>query len=399
VRLLLSNGQTTERIVRAAGRIGGHFDMSVTVIPSWNETALSITTPRGTHRELVAAPPAFVDMRKVGSTLLLVNEVCEGRRDTDAALPELGTIARLPPVSAARFVTMAAAGAAALAVVFGGTRVAELLLIAVSAGLGAGLRRVLAKISRNLFLQPLAAALLAGLIASVSLRQTFGPMSSLVAVCPCMILVPGPHLLNGALDLVRGRIPLGMARICYASVTILMICTGLLVGLALGGASLPIDAPSAATPLVVDALAAGIAVLAYGTFFNMSWAMLPIPVAIGMAAHALRWALLGLAHASLSLGAFVACALVGLLMTPITERLRLPFAGCAFASVVSIIPGVFLFRMAGALVDIVAKGNAGAPQLIPAAVSDGMTALTILVAMAAGIIIPKLLIEGRADRR
>jgi uncharacterized membrane protein YjjP (DUF1212 family) len=398
VRLLLSNGQTTERTVRAAERIGGHFGMGVAVFPGWGETGLRITTPQGTRDELVAATPAGVDMLKVTATLSLVDEVCEGRRQTDAAIAELDAVARLPPVSIVRFVSMAAAGAAALGVVFGATRIPELLLIAVAAGFGALLRRGLAKISHNLFVQPLAAALLAGVIGAVALRQTFSPMSSLVAVCPCMVLVPGPHLLNGGLDLVRGRIPLGMARIGYASVIIVMVCTGLLVGLALGGASLPIDEPSAATPLVFDALAAGIAVLAYGTFFNMTWTMLPIPVVIGMSAHALRWALIGLAHASLPLGAFVACLLVGLLMTPIADRLHLPFAGCAFASVVSLIPGVFLFRMAGTLVDIVAEGGAAPPSLVSTAVSDGTTALTILVAMAAGLILPKMLIEGRSER-
>jgi uncharacterized membrane protein YjjP (DUF1212 family) len=396
VRLLLSNGQTTERTVRAAERIGGHFGLSVAVFPSWGETGIRITTPQGTRDELVAATPAGVDMRKVTATSRLVDAVCVGRRQAETALAELETVARLSPVSTVRFAFMAAAGAAALAVVFGATRVQELLLIAVAAGLGGLLRRGIGKISRNLFVQPLAAALLAGIIGAVALRQTFGPMSSLVAVCPCMVLVPGPHLLNGGLDLVRGRIPLGMARIGYAGMTILMVCTGLLVGLALGGASLPIDEPSTSPPLIFDALAAGIAVLAYGTFFNMAWATLPIPVVIGMAAHASRWALISLAHASLPLGAFVACLLVGLLMTPIAERLHLPFAGCAFASVVSLIPGVFLFRMAGTLVRIVAEGSAASPTLISAAVSDGATALIILIAMAAGLILPKMLIERRA---
>jgi len=398
MRLLLSNGQTTERMVRAAERLGRHFGMDVAVFPGWGETGLRITIPQGSYNELVAAMPAGVDMRKVTATLSLVDEVCESGRPVDAALAELESIAKLPPVSAVRLASMAAAGAAALAVVFGATQVPELLLIAVSAGLGGLLRRGLGKLNPNLFVQPLGAALLAGLIGAAALRQIFGPMSSLAAVCPCMVLVPGPHFLNGGLDLVRGRIPLGMTRIVYASVITLMVCTGLLVGLALGGASLPVDEPTAATPLLFDALAAGVAVLAYGSFFNMAWSMLPIPVAIGMSAHALRWAVITLTHASLPLGAFVACLLVGLLMTPIAERLHLPFAGCAFASVVSLIPGVFLFRMAGTLVSIVAGGGAASSNLVSSAASDGATALVILVAMAAGLIVPKMLLEGRSER-
>jgi hypothetical protein len=37
---------------------------------------------------------------------------------------------------------------------------------------------------------------------------------------------------------------------------------------------------------------------------------------------------------------------VGIIITPIADQMRLPFAGLAFASVMSLIPGVFLFRMA-----------------------------------------------------
>ena len=38
----------------------------------------------------------------------------------------------------------------------------------------------------------------------------------LIAVCPCMVLVPGPHILNGAIDLMRTRVALGIARLGYA---------------------------------------------------------------------------------------------------------------------------------------------------------------------------------------
>jgi uncharacterized membrane protein YjjB (DUF3815 family) len=185
----------------------------------------------------------------------------------------------------------------------------------------------------------------------------------------------------------------------YAGLTILVICIGLLLGLTIGGASLPVDAPTVAVPLAFDVLAAGVAVLAYGTFFAMPWRMLPIPVVIGMGAHALHWSLIDVVHASPALGAFGACLLVGILTTPIADRLRLPFAGCAFASTVSLIPGAFLFRMSGILVDIVGAGGAAPPSLMTEAVADGVTALMILVAMAAGLIIPKLLMDGRSPQR
>jgi len=79
-------------------------------------------------------------------------------------------------------------------------------------------------------------------------------------------------------------------------------------------------------------------------------------------------------------------------MTPIADWLHLPFAGCAFASVVSIIPGVFLFRMADALVKLVSADISDSASLLVTAVADGTTAVIILVAMAAGLIIPKMVI-------
>jgi hypothetical protein len=81
-------------------------------------------------------------------------------------------------------------------------------------------------------------------------------------------------------------------------------------------------------------------------------------------------------------------------LTPIADRLRLPFAAVGFASVVSLIPGVFLFRMAGGLVDLIAPSGRASPDLLLSVVTDGMTAVLIFLAMAFGLIAPKLLIEG-----
>ena len=121
--------------------------------------------------------------------------------------------------------------------------------------------------------------------------------------------------------------------------------------------------------------------------------MLPIPILIGMLAHAARWATISLAGGSVETGALVACLLVGILITPIADRLRLPFAAFAFASVVSLIPGVFLFRMGGGLVELAALGGKASPDLLLATIADGSTAILVMLAMALGLIFPKMLIE------
>src|SRR5205807_4132841 len=202
----------------------------------------------------------------------------------------------------------------------------SLLLIAASAAVGALVRHWLSGFSGNPFIQPLCAAAIAGAVAGAAGRLQVSEAITLIAFCPCMVLVPGPHLLNGTIDLARARIALGASRIGYTSLITVMICTGLLVGLSLGGVTLAVSGPSHAVPLGYDVIAAGVAVAAYGTFFAMPWRMLPIPILIGMLAHALRWAAISLAGASVATGALVACLVVGTLTTPIADRLRLPFA-------------------------------------------------------------------------
>lgn len=390
--LLFVDGQTTERMTDALERLGKALGFHTAVFPGWGQLVIQIDGPAGSHHLVTAAKPAGVHMGKVAATTAAIDEFWAGKIDAPMLAARLAAIAKYPPASLLRFALLAGAGAAALGVIFGTVHPLSLLLIALSAIIGAVLRRWLAGLSGNLFVQPLCAALVAGVIGAIAVRLQLSSASRLIAVCPCMILVPGPHLLNGMLDITRGRIPLGASRFFYACIIILMICAGLLAGLALGGISLPVAGPSHPDELGYDVIAAGVAVAAYGTFFSMPWRTLTIPILMGMTAHAFRWVMMSVEGASLEAGAFAACLLVGIVATPIAARLRLPFAAFAFASVVSLIPGVFLFRMAGGLVGLVTLGTNAPLSLLLGTITDGTTAFLTLMAMAFGLLVPKLII-------
>jgi uncharacterized membrane protein YjjP (DUF1212 family) len=390
-RTLFENGQTTERVVRTIAHLAGVLGSKASIIPDWGKLTVIVETALGPREQVLPITPTKIDIRKVGETMRVINQLLASEIDVTAARQSIERISHEGPVSLIRFALLSAAGAAGLGVIFGSTDPVSLTLIGFSAGAGACVRRWLGGWHANYFFHPMAAALLASIVAAIAYRLQPNLPFRLIAGVPCLMLIPGAHILNGALDLVRARMTLGIARLTFAMMNILAICFGLSLGVVLFGLTIPPAAPAQPVPFLYDVIAAGVAAAAFATAFAMPWRMIPITMIIGMIAHAVRWLAManGLDPAA---AALIASFVAGVMITPIVDWLQMPFAGVGFASVVALIPGSIIIRVAGGMLLLVKLGAQAPPDLPSRVLADVVTAFLIIAGIMLGLILPTLMI-------
>src|SRR6478609_526532 len=116
-RLLFQNGQTTHATLGATARLADALGFQATVFPRLDSLTIRFADGSGTRHEIVGIDHVNVDMSKVVAVGQIIDDVCDGRLEANAALNALQEVTRSPPVPLAIFASMAGAGAAALGVI------------------------------------------------------------------------------------------------------------------------------------------------------------------------------------------------------------------------------------------------------------------------------------------
>src|SRR5262245_27870300 len=125
-QVLHVNGQSTEETTAAAERLGHTLGLRGGIIPRWGELQFQARDPEAQLVSIRRADPTGVDMDRVVSAMGAVEDLDAGRLAPSALRAAFATISRMPPAPTWLFTLAAAAGAAALAVLFGVQHLAEI---------------------------------------------------------------------------------------------------------------------------------------------------------------------------------------------------------------------------------------------------------------------------------
>ncbi|WP_298744373.1 threonine/serine exporter ThrE family protein [uncultured Microbacterium sp.] len=335
-----------------------------------------------------------VDATKITELKRLTNDLTPGmtHRDVQRRLDAIEHLPHQYPV-ALRVLAAALACAAFALLNNGGWQ--EFVAVGVAAAAGQGVRMLVHRLHTNEFLLVFASAVTA-LLVYLAVAQVFtlvglpGGQHDAALTSAVLYLVPGFALVTGALDLARLDLNAGIARVVYAA--LILLATGTAVwGVAAifqttvtQTASPQFDEPVLS---VMRLLAGFVGVLGFALLFSTPWAIALAAAALGAAANVGRLSLVD-AGVTPPAAAAAAALAVGLGAFFVSDRLRAARVTITVPAVLIMVPGAAAYRSIAGIID----GDT------LAAIQNGFTAVFVVVALAIGLTVARVLTEREWSR-
>jgi uncharacterized membrane protein YjjP (DUF1212 family) len=322
-----------------------------------------------------------------------VHEILElvrlGKLEPATALAHLRTVeADTPRHSRWVAIVILGAAAASLAGILGAD-FGAVLIAGLATALGLLARQELGRRHFSLFALPLVAAFIGAVLGGLAIRLLWTGTPQLVLIVPALMLVPGPHLINGMLDLIDNHVPMSMARLRLATGILLANALGVVLGVEL---TLPVSALSEHgtsadhLTLVSDMVLAGIVTCGFAVFYNTSWVQVGIAVAGGMAGHGLRFLALEMG-CTLEAATFLGGLAVGVISAWIARYWKTPIAVLAFAGAVTMIPGLQIYRALARALQIARMSGGTDPAMIADGLGNALQACLVGCGLVLGLIL------------
>jgi len=341
-------------------------------------------------------PPEFTPIKELryNATLQarvhsILDDVRRGKLDVASALAKLQhaetTTPRHPRAVAVVVLGIAAAALAAIL----GADWSAILTVGISSALGLFARQELGRRHFALLTLPLVAAFLGAVFGGIAIRMGWTYTPALVLVVPSLMLVPGPHLINGLLDLMDNYLPMSLARLGLATSILTASALGIVLGMELtifGPAASDQSFGTAHLNLISDMFLAGVVTCGFAMFYNASWPQIGMAIAGGMIGHGLRYVALE-AGCRLEVATFVGSIAVGVIAAFIARNYKTPFAVIAFAGAVTMMPGLQMYRALGGALQLAHTKTAAESSLVAGALGNALQASFTVAALALGLVL------------
>jgi uncharacterized membrane protein YjjP (DUF1212 family) len=388
-RLLLEYNESTGAIRRALTATAQALtDEPCHVVVSYGGVAVSLG---GEGAALEPVRELRYNMAVQARVHEVLGQLRRGTLDAAAALACLVGVEadtpRHPRWLAALLLGAAAAGLAGLL----GADAGAAAVAALAAGLGLLARQELGRRRFSLLALPLTAALIGALLGGLAIRLGWTRSPELVLIVPALMLVPGPHLINGVLDLIDNHVPMSMARLALAAGILLSSGLGIILGVELTlWEGMPIRPTPAASAdyltVLIDVVLAGIVTCGFAVFYNTTWGQVAMAAVGGMAGHGLRFLALE-AGGSLVVATFLGGLAVGVVAAWIARSSKTPVAVIAFAGAVTMMPGLHLYRALAGALQLARLTNETDPTAVAGTLGNALQGCLVVSGLALGLIL------------
>jgi uncharacterized membrane protein YjjB (DUF3815 family) len=266
-------------------------------------------------------------------------------------------------------------------------------------GLGLVVRQELGRREFSLLTLPLLAAFIGAVLGGLAIRWGWTESPELVLAVPALMLVPGPHLINGLLDLIDNHVPMSLARLGLATGILLASALGIVLGVTLTLSSPIFLEPDAGARLSLssDMVLAGLVTFGFAVFYNTAWRQLWRAMAGGMAGHGLRFLALQ-AGLALEVATLAGGLTVGAVSAWMACSSKTPVAVIAFAGAVTMIPGLQLYRALAGAMQLARMAGEADPGVAAGTLGNAMQGGLVVGGLVLGLIVGAKAVTALIDR-